>query len=403
VKRVHECCRICHSTSLRKFFRIADLPMPEGHTEKGVPAFSHDLEIFWCENCFMVQTQIDLNLEEYYTNYAYTTGHSAHVNRYMGMFADELISQLSLDKGNLIVEVGSGDGLQLQSFKKRGFPVVGIEPSAELAKQAKNSGIPTIQALFDNYCVDRILDEHGKAKCLIIQYTFDHLQDPSAFMEDCSRLISEDGFIIIEVHDFEKILKRNEACLFTHEHSVYPSTLSITELFKRNNFQLVGNELMPQEFCRGNSIIFIGGRKSSIRLNVVKSEIDLTKGETYADFSNNVSQAHKRLNVYVTDKVKSGFSVAGYGAAGRGVDTCVLANLNGGLIKAVYDLNASFHGRYTPISDIIVKDPSAAFIDQPDVMIVFSYGYIEEISEYYRALNCEIVSMLDIMNGEQCD
>jgi len=50
-----------------------------------------------------------------------------------------------------------------------------------------------------------------------------------------------------------------------------------------------------------------------------------------------------------------------------------------------------------PVSGISVNSPDQLYLDNPDELIVFNYGYIEEIREYYKNHKVNIVSMLDLM------
>ena len=168
-------CRVCGNQELLSFFTLDNLPMPEGHTDRPLDAFTHPITINWCSECRMVQTSVDLDLEEYYEGYVYTTGLSPQVEYYMESFAKELISKYEISERGKVLEVGSGDGVQLEKFLELGFEVVGVEPSHPLAAEAERRGVETEVALFDQAVADKILSTHGPVSAVIIQYTFDHL------------------------------------------------------------------------------------------------------------------------------------------------------------------------------------------------------------------------------------
>ena len=54
-----------------------------------------------------------------------------------------IADRLRLCKDSLVVEVASNDGYLLQHFVKKGIPVLGIEPAANVAEVAVDKGIPT--------------------------------------------------------------------------------------------------------------------------------------------------------------------------------------------------------------------------------------------------------------------
>jgi len=217
VKKEYSSCRICNSKELTNFFHVDKLPMPEGHVRSDETEYVHDLDIFWCSDCGMVQTQIDLDLSDYYTDYAYTTGASSSVQNYMRQLANKIVTNYQLTSDSLVLEIGSGDGKQLSMFQNLGCNVLGVEPSKLLTDIAEKSGIETINSLFDTDCAELILRQKEVVDAIIIQYTFDHLQDPLVFLKNSNRMLSDKGVLVIEVHDFKKIYERNEALLRLNE------------------------------------------------------------------------------------------------------------------------------------------------------------------------------------------
>ena len=60
-----------------------------------------------------------------------------------------IIERLGLDRDSFVVELASNDGYLLQYFVKREIPCLGIEPAANVAKAARERGVPTTVAFFD--------------------------------------------------------------------------------------------------------------------------------------------------------------------------------------------------------------------------------------------------------------
>jgi len=403
IARQHHSCRTCNAeeSSLYNFFHIDNLPMPEGHTSEDDSAYVHDIDIYWCQKCGMVQTQLDLDLDEYYKDYVYTTGFSKYVDEYMQEFAHTLFKKYSLAKDSVVVEVGSGDGVQLSKFRELGCRVIGVEPSSVLASEAERIHVPTIVSMFNTDTVNKIMQDYGSVDAIIIQYTFDHLQQPDRFIKDTYKLISDNGILVIEVHDFEEIYKRNEACLFTHEHSIYPSFNSIGNLLELYGMKIIGTDVVDESKRRGNSIVIVAAKSinknKKIKKPLTQTSLQLKQKSAYDEFSRKVCYAHEKLKSYVVGQKAKGNKIAGYGAAGRGVDTAVIAGLDSKLLAYVYDMNTAFHGKKMPVSNIEVKSPEELFNDNPNELIVFSYGYIDEVKEFYRSHSVNVISLLDLI------
>lgn len=402
-KQVYNTCRGCNNPNLFKFFSVKSLPMPEGHIVEYEEEYAQDLDVFFCKACFLVQTQEDLDLDAYYKDYIYTPGNSAYANEFMKITADKLIERGYVKQNSHILEIGSGDGTQLLHFVNKGIAVTGVEPSTPLVKMSNSAGVNTIEAMFNDELAESLTSKNQRFDAVLIQYTFDHLTQPVSFLKQVRNLLTKEGVLLIEVHDFEKILDRNEACLFTHEHSIYPSKDSLTKLLESYGLMVLEYDFIHEKASRGNSMIVVAARNDS---SWEKSELQLSERllqmrnpKTYETFAQNIIVAHERLRKYLKDAILEGKKIAGYGAAGRGVDTCVIAGVNAELLTCIYDKNPSFQNKLTPVSRIPVKEPKALYHDNPDELIVFSYGYLNEIKEYYSKFDGKIKSMLDIISN----
>ena len=95
--------------------------MPEGHVVEHEEEYAQDLGVFFCKECFLVQTQEDLDLDAYYKDYIYTPGNSAYANEFMKITADKLIERGYVKQDSHVLEIGSGDGTQLAHFVNKGI------------------------------------------------------------------------------------------------------------------------------------------------------------------------------------------------------------------------------------------------------------------------------------------
>ncbi len=389
------------------------MPMPEGHTDpaKAEVAFTAPLPIYVCQACRVVQTLHDIDLSDYYTDYRYTVSRSKFVQDFMQCFAERVWRTFDFAEEDVVLEVGSSDGFQLKCFQQLGGHVLGFEPSETLAAAARASGVDTVQALFTREALDLIPSAMRPVQAVVIQYTFDHLPDPVGFLEAVREILDpQRGVVVIEVHDFEKIVERREACLFCHEHATYLSVDSLEAVLNQAGFVTARADLVPEDKRRGNSLIVAGTPASSRvpRVAPPRSELldSLQQREPYDQFARDVIRSHGRLAAHVREMHAQGHTVAGYGAAARGVNTLTIAGLDGELIKCVYDMNPQLQGLELPGLGIPVPPPEQLLHDAIDEVIVFRYGYLEEIRQTYASyLNAggRIVSMLEYLSSESND
>ena len=162
-------------------------------------------------------------------------------------------------KTRKILDIGSGPGFFLRRAKKRGWNVLGIEPSPVACKYSKKQKIPVIQKFFHE--VD--IEELGKFDAIHIFDVLEHVNNPINILKKSHLLLKKDGIIIIEVpNDFnplqkiiQKSLKKEEywvtlsSELQKFDHINYFNFSSISELIKKIGFKIILKEsTFPLEF-----------------------------------------------------------------------------------------------------------------------------------------------------------
>lgn len=402
-------CRVCGSKRLQLFLSFADMALHDGFVSAADAGdgFSADLNIYLCKDCFVVQTQHDVDLEAYYEAYQYSVGHSPTARRFMRALADALIADYGADGERLnVVEVGSGDGTQLHIFKQMGHDVIGFEMASHAAELAQLRGVHTIQTLFDQDAIRHLPDRLiGQIDIILTTYTFDHLPEPIDFLRACRMLLNPGhGLLVTEVHDLEQILSRREPGLFQHEHSIYLTRATAQTMLQQAGFVALNFDIIPNRVRRANSLLFVaaptGSRFSSRRL----ARIDMPKYQDlsfYARQQDVFFQGIRNLEAFLARKRKQGRRVAGYGAGPRGVITLMLMS-NGDQIEYLVDKNPKGANIRAPKSGVPVYGLDRLAEVPVDDVIVFSFGYIAEVTEDLKALGyppTRIYSMIDIVSG----
>jgi SAM-dependent methyltransferase len=400
-------CRLCGSGRLHEVVRFAGMPLTDEliSAERLGQEFRADLAVYWCADCHAAQTQHDVEVQDYYRDYQYTVSGSAFARRYMQLLAETVFKWWNLPTGTRVLEIGSGDGYQLSCFQRLGAQVLGFEPSAELTRMALASGVPTEQTLFDCQGAEQIPSSMRPANVILLTYTFDHLPDPRAFLKLVKDVLEPDrGLLIIEIHDFEKIVERREICLFEHEHSIYLTRLTLRRFFEAEGWKVVTDDLLPANERRGNSLLFAAAPSSSCHSTEPFEPSDVVKSlegwPRLHQFSEDVASGIRRFRDFVGQRTSDGQIVCGYGAGGRGVITLAMTGTMVPAVQFLCDQNPAVHGFYTPVTHVPVVPPEYADEHPADVMVVFSYSYMNEIRQRmgkFQQRGGALVSMLDIM------
>src|SRR3989338_5755668 len=109
-------CLICKGNKLTRFMSLGDLPLANSYltidelknSELMIP-----LEIYFCHKCHLVQLLdiVDRNL--LFNNYAYFSSASSTLVEHFEEYAQDLIKKFPLQSKQLIIDVGSNDGVLL--------------------------------------------------------------------------------------------------------------------------------------------------------------------------------------------------------------------------------------------------------------------------------------------------
>ena len=259
-------CRICNSKNLTKIVKLSKMPFTdEFMTFKNIgKEFLHDINVFLCKDCQVVQTQHDVEVNKYYLDSQYSVAHSKIANKFMCLLANNINSfYFKKISKKSILEVGSGDGKQLHQFKKIGFDVLGYEPSKILSDIANKNKIKTINGLFTKDSLNLFKAQKKYFDVILLTYTFDHLPNPGEFLDISKKLLKKNGILVVEVHDLDKISKNIEFCLFEHEHSIYLNKSSATKFLSKYDLDIINFNLIEEKYRRANYLIFVAKRKDN--------------------------------------------------------------------------------------------------------------------------------------------
>lgn len=377
--------------------------VPEG--EKGTE-FLYPINIFYCKDCNTTQTQHDVAVDEYYEDYQYSVGASGFATDFMNDMAGKLCATYFKDHKDIkVLEIGSGDGGQLVPFKALGCSVLGYEPSSMLVEVAAAKGIPSVQGLFDENAVGTLPEEFKTVNIILLSYTFDHIPDPIGFLKAVSQILDKkNGILVIENHDLEKIFERQEYCLFEHEHSIYLTKATAISLAKRNGFEIVEFDVLPEKRRRANSLIFVMTPAGSDLADKAINNYPLPEYEStefYDIQASKIREGIKNFEAHIDGMFNNGKSIAGYGAGGRGIMT-LAALRNAHKLEYIVDRKPKSEGVLAPKFHLPVFQINHLEEDKVDEVVVFSFGYMEEIKNDLKNMGyteSQIVSMLDILKN----
>ena len=140
---------------------------------------TYPLDLSFCESCSHLQLVDVIDPRVLFKEYLYVTGTSETMNEHNRQHATALAEELALAKRDLVVEVASNDGSLLRCFRTIGARTLGIEPAANIAELARETGVETVTMFFDSVAADDIVASYGRARLVIAKNVLAHVDDPA--------------------------------------------------------------------------------------------------------------------------------------------------------------------------------------------------------------------------------
>ncbi|MBP9691204.1 class I SAM-dependent methyltransferase [Candidatus Woesebacteria bacterium] len=380
-------CRICGSTDLHEFLSLNSMPIPNGFIPKKdleKLEFHFPLKVCVCKKCWLVQLTHVIPADIMFKNYLYIPSTSTTVIEHFHEFAKSVVQRFSLKKKSLVIDIGSNDGILLSHFKKKGVPILGIDPAENLVKVANKEGIRTECAFFTEDFARSVEQKYGKASVISATNVIAHIDDLQNVMGGVSALLEDEGVFIMEAPYLVDLLERNEFDTIYHEHLSYFSVFPLQQLVQLHGLRII--DVQKQQIHGGSIRVFITQDQSSheIHPRVEKYIIEeKAKGlhnlTTYDQFAVRVKTVRKDLLSFLKRLKKEGKTIAGYGAAAKGNVLMNYCSIDSSLLDFVVDSIPYKQGKYTPGTHVPIISEDKLIKKMPDYTLILAWNFADEI------------------------
>jgi hypothetical protein len=386
-------CQVCGSERLELVIDLGHQALsdslPSLEQLKG-PEHTFPLRQFWCRDCTLSQIDYAVPPEVvYHLEYPYRSGITKELATYQVQLAEETIVQLHLQPDSLIVDVGSNDGTLLSGFKAKGMRVVGVEPT-NIARLAREGGIETVQAFFDEDCARRIVESHGRAKLMTATNVFAHITTLGHFIRGLEILLDSDGVFVFENHYLLDILRGGQFDTIYHEHLRSYSLRSIVTLFAFYDFTVVDARQVSR--YGGNVRAYVAkGRDRTRQPSVDKllqkeHDFGLQDPGCYAAFRARAEQARSDLLRLALDCKDKGVSFVGNSCPARASTLLNYCGIDRSLMPYICEQPTSLKlGLHLPGKHIPIVNNQRLIDEQPDYVVLLAWHYGEPIGQQLRA------------------
>ncbi len=381
-------CRICDGKKFMTVIDFGDNPLVNSLIEEKDLDKSEEvypLVVEQCQNCKLVQIVNPVDSDEIYrgVDYLYFSGDMPGLKKYFEDYAQDLKTRF-LNQDDLVVEIGSNDGLMLECFKYSNR-ILGVDPSSNVVLRAIKAEVPTLSDGFSSRIAKSIEREFGKAKLIYGNNCIAHIHDLRDLMEGVSSLLTDDGVFVVECNYWGAMVKNKNYALIYHDHFSYFTATDWTKFAEEFGLKAFDAIVTP---AQGGSLrIFMTKDKdrevSNNLFGLLKEEIDtdLQSYETCKKYRENCIEEANKLFSLIEGLKADGKRIAGYGAAAKGFSVLKLAGINQKHLEYFVDDSPAKQGKYTPVSRIKVISRAEAQDKLPDYFFITAPNYKDVIIE----------------------
>jgi SAM-dependent methyltransferase len=296
-----------------------------------------------------------------------------------------LIEKQGLSENNLVIEIASNDGYLLQYFKKKGIPVLGIEPAENIAKAAEERNIPTLCKFFNTKTAIQLKKDKGAADLIIGNNVLAHVADLSGFVEGVRILLKPNGTAVFEFPYVRDMIQNVEFDTIYHEHLCYYSLTSVKNLFGRHGLTITDVERIP---IHGGSLrIYVQNGRVRTSKESVQSLLDEEKGLLmdklvfYDSIANHALRLKKKALELLSELKSKGSSIVAYGAAAKGSTLLNYFGVGGDYIDYIVDRSPYKQGRYMTGTHLLIAALERIRQTKPDYILILPWNIKDEIME----------------------
>jgi SAM-dependent methyltransferase len=345
----------------------------------------YPLRVLVCSGCFLVQLSEYVRAEHIFTEYAYFSSFSSAWLKHSEDYVQAISERLGLGKTSFVVELASNDGYLLQYFVKRGIPCLGIEPAANVAKAARERGVETRTAFFNEQTADAMRAEGKMADLVLGNNVLAQVPDLNSFVAGVPRILKPIGTATFEFPHLMRLFEGNQFDTIYHEHFSYFSLLSVEAIFARHGLTVFDVEEL---WTHGGSLrIYVRHaadhtRPTTDRVSALRAREEAAgyrRIATYTRFEEQVRETKRKLLELLIAAKRDGKRIAGYGAPGKGNTLLNYCGIRADFLDFTVDRNPYKHGKFLPGTHVPIFPPSRIEEARPDCILILPWNLKDEI------------------------
>jgi SAM-dependent methyltransferase len=264
--------------------------------------------------------------------------------------------------GDKIVEIGCGRGEYLSIMSRLGVRAVGLEHDPDAVAACRAAGLEAHEGFLED---SNSVIPSGPFDAFVVLSVLEHIPNIRGFMAGIAHNLHENALGMVEVPNFDMMLKKRLFAEFMTDHLYYFTADSLTSFLACNGFETMECSAVWHDYI----LSAVVRKRPRSDLAIAPASLELLK-----------------LNVqaFLTDMESNGKRTAIWGAGHQAFTVMALCNL-AGRIAYVVDSAPFKQGKFTPATHIPIVAPEMLKKEPVDAVIVMAGSYSDEIAKSLRA------------------
>jgi len=314
------------------------------------------LDVVQCPGCGLVQL---VNPPvAYHREVIRASAFSAEMGEFRRRQFAEFVAAHGL-AGKKVFEIGCGRGEYLALMREAGAHACGIEFAQVSVQACRQAGLEVSRGYIEN---DSPLPDAPYDAFFCLNF-LEHMPDPGAVLRGVGANLTPDAVGLVEVPNFDMILRQRLFSEFISDHLFYFTTDSLTNALRLNGYDVIDCRPVWHDYILSATV-----RK--------RAPTDLTS------FGDQRERLRRELHAFVDSCGASGVAV--WGAGHQALAVLALAGLQG-RVAFVIDSAPFKQGKYTPATHLPIVAPDALASSPVSAVIVMAAAYSDEVVRTLRA------------------
>lgn len=382
-------CRHCSTPLHHSFVNLGMSPLCQDHVkpeELELMEPFYPLHAMVCDHCFLVQLSVTVSPTQIFdAEYGYFSSFSDSWLQHAKNYTDLMVEKFGINANSLVVELASNDGYLLQYFVEKEVPVLGIEPSANVARAAMEKGVRTEIQFFGVQTAREMSEKYGKADLLLGNNVLAHVPEINDFVAGMKWMLKAGGVITMEFPHLMRLIEENQFDTIYHEHFSYLSFSTVERIFAHHGIRLFDVQELP---THGGSLRIYGchqedtAKETSARVSELRErelEAGFNRLEYYSTFGEKVKETKRKLLEFLIEAKREGKTIAGYGAPGKGNTLLNYCGIRTDFMDYTVDRSPHKQGNFLPGTRIPIYSPDKIRETQPDYILILPWNLRKEI------------------------